>query len=225
MEVYKGSVLLIDDDIQLNDIHARALESKGYDVYTATTLEKAHWYLAWLEPDIILLETLLPDGNSFDFCRNIREKTTAHILFLTAQNKHEGLIQGMQAGGDDYLIKPVHLEALLVKIEAIMRRRIRESNQLIKKGKLLLNVTTIQAFNGNDPLQLTPTEFSLLLMLAQNEGKTLNSDDIYERVWRCVSFDNKNVLQAAISKLRRKIVDTGYQIVSQRNQGYVFEKA
>jgi len=225
MEIYKGSVLLVDDDVQFNHVNSRALELAGYDVYTATTLEKASWYLSWLEPDVILLETLLPDGSGFEFCENIRETTTAHILFLTAKKMHEDMIYGMQVGGDDYFTKSVHLEELLVKIRAIMRRRMSESYQLIKKGNLLLDVATIQAFNGNDPLRLTPIEFSLLLMLAQNEGRTLSCDDIYERVWHCVAFNNKNTLQAAISKLRRKIATTGYQIISQRNQGYVFEKA
>jgi len=224
MEAYKGTVLLIDNDTKLNDTNSHILESCGYEVYSALTLAKARWCLSWLEPDIILLEAVLPDGNGFEFCKEIRNSTMAHIMFLTIKTTREDMLHGMSVGADAYINKPFYHEEMLIKIEAAMRRHRSDQNLIIKKGSLTLDITTIQAFNAGDPLQLTPTEFSLLLILAKNEGRTLSSDFIYETVWRSMPFENKNALQAAISKLRRKIEHTGYCITAQRNRGYIFEK-
>jgi len=224
METYKGSILLIEDNIELNEINLQILEMYDYDVYTAHTLDKARKYLSWLEPDVILLDVMLPDGSGFDFCKEIRDKTMAHILFLTAKTTHEDMIQGMTIGGDAYITKPCHPEEMLVKVEAAMRRHGTNKVQIIKKGCLTLDVMAIQAFDDGESLGLTPIEFSLLLLLVKNEGHPLSADFIYETVWKAPAINNENALQTAISKLRRKISRTGYCITAKRNQGYIFEK-
>jgi len=224
VELYKGRVLLVEDNIELNDANSRALEICGYDVYSSLTLENARKFLSWLDPDVILLDVTLPDGNGFDFCKEIRDKTSAHILFLTAKTAHEDMVQGMSMGGDAYITKPFHPEEMLVKVEAAMRRHGTDKIQVIKKGSLTLDILARQAFDDGEPLRLTPIEFSLLLLLAQNEGQSLSASYIYETVWKALPIGSENALQTAISKLRRKIVNTGYSIVAKRYQGYVFEK-
>ena len=225
MEVYKGSVLLVEDNVDLNSTNARALELQGYDVYTALTLEKARRHLLLIEPDVILLDVMLPDGNGFDFCQEIRGNTTAHILFLTAKASHEDMMRGMRIGGDAYITKPFHPEEMLVKVEAAMRRRGTEKVQEIKKGHLTLDIMVIQAFDNGESLGLTPIEFSLLLLLVKNEGHYLHPDFIYETVWGAPAINDKNALQTAISKLRRKIEPTGYTIAVLRGNGYSFQKS
>jgi len=224
MEYYKGYVLLVEDNIELNDANSRALELCGYEVYAALNLEKARQYLLWMEPDVILLDVMLPDGSGFDFCKEIREKTTAHILFLTARADHDDMMQGMISGGDAYITKPFHPEEMLVKVDAAMRRRRADKVQIIKKGSLELDIIAIQAFDDGKSLGLTPIEFSLLLLLVKNEGQSLDSDFIYETVWKAPAIKNKNALQTAISKLRSKIKHTDYSITVQRHHGYIFEK-
>lgn len=223
METYKGTVLLVEDNIDLNQANARALELRGYEVYTAMTIEKARGHLSFINPDIILLDVMLPDGNGFDFCKEIRGATQAHILFLTAKATHEDMMQGMSIGGDAYITKPFHPEEMLVKVDAAMRRHGTDTVQMIKKGNLTLDVMAIQAFDNDESLGLTPTEFSLLLLLVKNEGHHVNSDFIYETIWNSPFISDKNALQTAISKLRRKIEPTGYTISVLRGQGYLFE--
>ena len=224
METYSGSVLLVEDNADLNDVNSRALELRGYEVYTALTIEKARQHLLRIEPDVILLDVMLPDGSGFDFCKEIREGTTAHILFLTAKTSHEDMMQGMSFGGDAYIIKPFHPEEMLVKVDAAMRRRGTDRVQIIKKGDLVLDIMAIQAFDKGDSLRLTPIEFSLLLLLVKNEGHHIKSDVIYETIWKAPIVKDMNALQTAISKLRRKVEPTGYTIVSQRGYGYTFIK-
>ena len=222
---YKGTILLVEDNVELNDVNSRAFELRGYEVYAALTLEKARLHLLHIEPDVILLDVMMPDGSGFDFCHEIRSTTTAHILFLTAMTSHEDMVKGMRIGGDGYIKKPFHPEEMLVKVDAAMRRHGKEKAHIIKKGNLRLDVMSIQAFCDGASLRLTPTEFSLLLLFVKNAGHPLSSDFIYETVWKAPIIKCKNALQTAISKLRRKIEPTGYQISVHRDEGYAFHKS
>ena len=223
MELYKGIVLLVEDNIKLSNSTSRALEWCNYEVYTAFTLEKARQQLLWIEPDVILLDVMLPDGSGFDFCKEIRDVTPAHILFITAKASHEDMVQGMSTGGDAYITKPFHPEEMLVKVDAAMRRRKTEKNQIITKGSLMLDIIAMQAFDDRKSLDLTPIEFSLLLLFVKNEGHPLSSDFIYETIWKTMINDNTSALRTAVSKLRRKIKPTGHIIVAQRGLGYTFQ--
>ena len=224
MKPYKGSVLLVEDNAKLNQANARALELRGYKVYTACNLKEACRHLSQTDPDVILLDVMLPDGSGFDFCEELRDTTAAHILFLTAKANHEDMVQGMSVGGDAYIMKPFHPEEMLLKVDAAMRRHGNDKAQIIKKADLSLNTMSLQAFKGTESLGLTPMEFSLLLLLVKNEGCFQNADFIFETVWNAPIIENKNALQTAISKLRRKIEATGYTITFQRGCGYVFKK-
>ena len=224
MEPYRGSVLLVEDNEKLNETNARALELRGYEVYAALTLEEARLRLLQIEPDVILLDVTLPDGSGFDFCKEIRDVTTAHILFLTAKTNHEDMVQGMRLGGDAYITKPFHLEEVLVKVDAAIRRRRMDQVQIIKKGPLILDIMAIQAFGDNGSLRLTPIEFALLLLFVKHEGRPLSSSHICDTVWKVPVGNNRNALQTAISKLRRKIEPTGHTIIAQRGEGYIFQR-
>ena len=108
-----GTILLVEDDADLNNANRRALELMRHTVHAALTLAQARAILDTTEPDVILLDVMLPDGDGFAFCREIRERTQAHILFLTAKAEHEDLLNGLAIGGDDYITKPFHVRELL----------------------------------------------------------------------------------------------------------------
>ena len=220
----KGLVLLVEDNDGLNRSNSRALTMRGYEVAAALTLAEARLKLAEAQPDIILLDVELPDGNGIDFCEEIRGKTTAHILFLTAKLEHENMVRGLEGGGDDYITKPFHPGELLARIDAAMRRREMDKLpvQTIAKGTLALDIMATRAFIGGDDLALTPKEFSLLLLLVQNEGNALNAEYVYETVWNAPLIGNKNAMQTAVSKLRQKLEPSDYGIDFLRGQGYIF---
>lgn len=131
----KDTVLLVEDNVELNANNARALKMLGYEVYPALTLAEARVWLDRNEPDVILLDVMLPDGDGIGFCAEIRGaplRTAAHILFLTAKTGHADRVRGLADGGDDYITKPFHPEELLARVEAAMRRR--NMRPIIKDG-------------------------------------------------------------------------------------------
>jgi Response regulators consisting of a CheY-like receiver domain and a winged-helix DNA-binding domain len=219
-----GTILLVEDNIELNIANSRALKLRGYTVLTAENLTKASEILRSEEPDIILLDVMLPDGDGIAFCEKIREKTAAHIIFLSAKTEHEDMMCGLKNGGDDYITKPFHPEELLIRIESAMRRRRMEKApiQTIKKGMLTLDILATQAFINEEDLVLTPKEFSLLLLFVQNEEKLISAENVYEKAWNLPLGADRNSLKVTISRLRQKLEPAGYVISSLRGQGYVF---
>lgn len=219
-------ILLVEDNKHLNKINSRALCLAGYRVLTALTLKEAREHLAGTEPDAIILDILLPDGNGVDFCREIREYTAAPILFLTSVSGVEQALAGIRAGGDDYLNKPFHIELLLARIEAFWRRdairqRVKPADTFTY-GPLSLNMAASAAsLNGEDML-LTVKEFALLLLLVQNAGKTLSKETIYEKVWGMPMNEDSQALYTVVSRLKKKLEPAGtyLRLAAVRPAGY-----
>jgi len=225
MQENHGVILLVEDNVDLNNANRRALELRHYTAHAAFTLAQAREYLKETDPDIILLDVMLPDGDGFAFCNEIRGKTQAHILFLTAKTEHDDMVRGLMTGGDDYITKPFHAEELLTRIGAVMRRRKMDIPlKRITRGRLTLNLVSDQAFVDGEDLLLSQKEFSILCLLAQNEGSVLGAEHIYESVWGQPIGNDKNAVQMAISRLRGKITPAGYGISAVRGSGYVFSK-
>jgi len=221
----KGLILLIEDNEDLNSVNRRALEMRDYDVLTALNLAEARRLLASHDPDVILLDVMLPDGNGFEFCDEIRDATTAHIIFLTARAEQEDMLRGFQGGGDYYITKPFHPEGLLSRVEAAMRRRAMDNKppREIRRGSLKLDLVANRAYVGTEDLFLTQKEFAFLRLLVSNEGKSLSASEIYENVWKLPLLGDKNAIQTVASRLRRKLGTCGYTVTALRGQGYVFE--
>ena len=223
-----GVILLVEDDEKLNNANRRALEMWGYAVRTALTLARARELLEGITPDVILLDVMLPDGSGFDFCAEIREKTHAHILFLTAQVEQENIFKGLTCGGDDYITKPFHVKELLLRVNAAMRRRnMNPVQKVITKGALTLDMVSDTAFSNGKDLLMSQKEFHILRLLVENEGKTLEADYIFDAVWgkRNTPVD-KNTLRNRISGMRKKLEDekSGYTIEAAYGKGYFLQE-
>jgi len=218
-------ILIVEDDERLNNIHKYLLETEGYQVLTAHTLFEARALMASNVPDVILLDVTLPDGKSFDFCRDIRPNTNAHIIFLTAITDPHSEMEGLDAGGDDYLRKPYGIELLCkrVKIGLRNRRSPNESRELIERGILVLDPIAGRANIEGQDLELTNKEFAVLLYLVQNEGSVSDIEELYEKVWGKQHYSDKNTIQVVVSRVRKKIEPAGYSIFLKRGKGYSFE--
>jgi DNA-binding response OmpR family regulator len=221
------TVLLVEDNEKLNAINRRALETAGYRVLTALTLAAAREHLAAYNADVILLDVVLPDGDGADFCGEIREKTDAHILFLTSKREHVDKIKGLAVGGDDYITKPFKLDELLLRVTAAMRRRDMEAAkppvQTMTVGPLTLDSAAIQAILNGKDLRLSPKEFSVLRLLVQSKGKAISKEALYEAAWNQPMNVDDTAIKTAISRLRRKLGAEGFRITSTRGEGYRFE--
>ena len=224
----EGVILLVEDEAKLNYANRRALEIQSYTVFTALNLAQARERLESTEPDVILLDVNLPDGSGFDFCTEIRDKTTAHILFLTAHADQEAVLNGLSCGGDDYITKPFHVKELLLRVHAAMRRRqISLAQKTLTKGELTLNLVSDTAFADGKDLLLTQKEFHILRLLMQNEGKPIAADYIFEAVWerRRQKPYNNHALRDRICQLRKKLeaADCSCTIASEYGKGYFFK--
>lgn len=225
------TILLVEDNVNLNEINRRELEAEGYAVLTAFTLEDARVRLKSHDPDVILLDVRLPDGDGIDFCGEIREVTTAHILFLTSSIEDEDKVRGLDSGGDDYITKPYKLKEMLSRVRAAMRRRDMEAvkspaRTSITLGPLTLDVVTSEAhFDNKENMRLTPKEFAVLLLMVQNEGRTLTNAQIYEGVWKKSLNDDPGALLRHISSINKKLEESGgaASLVNVRGKGYMLE--
>ena len=219
----QGKIMLIEDNEKLNTVNTRALEAEGYQVLVAATLKQARLLLEKTDPDVILLDIMLPDGDGLVFCDEIRNLTKAHIIFLTSRREHETLLQGFSLGADDFIKKPYKLDELLSRVASAIRRRTRtQSEQYIFIGNLTLDTIAMEGMFRGEPLGLSPKEFALLMMFVRNEGELLESEELYNKVWRAPLNDDKTALKIAISKLRRKLAPSGCKIEAVREQGYIF---
>jgi len=218
-----AQILVVEDNKKLSYINCRALESEGYEVRTAFSLAEAREALKSTIPDVILLDVKLPDGNGFDLCREIRETTGAYIIFLTSIQESSGELEGLASGGDDYLRKPYDIELLRERVKKGLRHARKPAKQ-IQLGTLALDIIASRADINGDDLLLSPKEFDLLLFFVQNENRAMNAEYIYERVWKRPMAGDDNAFKNMVKKLRQKLADYEYAIVTTRGEGYCFKK-
>lgn len=225
-------LLVVEDEPTLRELLSASLELSGFQVITAESGTQALEAVRAQRPDLIVLDVMLPDFNGFEVARRLRERPvgqgTGHppILFLTARDAAEDRISGLRAGGDDYVTKPFNLEELILRIQAVLRRTSgRPSDGLLVVDDLELDADSHQVTRSGQPVQLSPTEFSLLRVLMQNAGQVLSRDQLLDQVWHYDFDGDDSIVASYISYLRRKI-DTGEPklIHTVRGTGYVLRR-
>ncbi|MFF0223429.1 response regulator transcription factor [Streptomyces sp. NPDC004629] len=225
-------LLLVEDEPTLRELLSASLRLAGFDVVPAESGTQALDAVRDRRPDLIVLDVMLPDIDGFEVARQVRERHagrgTGHppILFLTARDATEDRISGLRAGGDDYVTKPFNLEELILRIQAVLRRTSgrRQDGRLVV-GELELDPDSHQVTRSGQPVQLSPTEFSLLRVLMENAGQVLPRVQLLERVWHYDFGGDDSIVASYISYLRRKI-DTGEPklIHTVRGTGYVLRR-
>ena len=218
------NILLVEDDKDIQQVNKNMLEWRGgYNVQLAADLSEARAKIKESLPDIIVLDVMLPDGSGLDFLKELRKNQNIPVLLLSALNQTKHVVEGLASGGDDYLSKPYKNDELLARIEALLRRSERLPEFIIK-GSIKLELLSNNAYLNEKNLSLTQRDFDILFLLFQNEDKILKAEYIYEKIWAQPMMGDKNAIQAAISKLRKKIENSGYDIEMIRGKGYVFTK-
>jgi two-component system response regulator PrrA len=204
-----GRVLVADDDESTRRSLERGLRLKGFEVALA---DGGHAALAVVEdgrPDIVVLDICMPDMSGIEVCRTLREAgDDVPVLMLSALDEVDDRVAGLQAGGDDYLVKPFALRELELRVHALLRRRPPEVVDRVRVGGLVLEPAARQASVDGTPLKLTRREFELLEVLGRNAGLVLTRDQLMDRVWG-YDFDVRtDVVDTFVSYLRRKL-ETG----------------
>ena len=224
-----GKLLVVEDDAHVREAVARALRFEGYDVHTAVDGNEALVRTIELEPDAILLDVLMPGTDGLAVCRRLRERGDhTPILMLTARHEVSDRVAGLDAGADDYLVKPFALDELLARLRALMRRTsISGEAGVLRAGDLSLDPERREAWRGSRELGLTKTEFDLLELLLANAEIVVTRDTIYERIWGFDFETSSKSLDVYIGYLRRKTEAEGEPrlIRTVRGVGYTLRPA
>jgi len=205
-----------------------AFESESYDVLTAESIAETLTRLDENRPDLIILDLILPDGNSLDSMPEIRKKTSAPILILTALVEKDERLAGLKAGGDDYIKKPYDIDELCARAAAFLRREEMHVNKppadTFTYGTITLDIVANQAYVSGESMELSGKEFALLQIFVKNEEKPLTKEYLYETIWKQEMFGDDKPVRDAVYRLRKKLEtsDSGYDIVSNRREGYMF---
>jgi two-component system OmpR family response regulator len=221
-------ILVVDDEPSIVDAVATALRYEGFDVSEAQTGRDALRAAATLEPDLVVLDWMLPDIEGIEVGRRLRQQgfKTA-ILFLTAKDAVENKVDALRAGGDDYVTKPFSLAEVVARVQAILRRTAGDlPGDVLRYGDLMLDEARHEVFRGVTPIALTATEFSLLRFFLLNPRRVLSKGQILQNVWRYDFGGNTNVVETYVSYLRRKLDAAGPPLIKTvRQAGYMLEAA
>lgn len=200
-------ILLVEDHEELNNLIKVFLEKDGYQVESAFSGEEALEFLEKEKAKLIILDVSLPEMDGFAVCARIRESSNTPILFLSARADKEDKMNGFLQGADDYVEKPVDMDILCAKIKALMRRgySLKQENVVIHSGAVSIDKEAKQVFLNNKEIALTIKEYELLTLLAENPGKTLHKDYLFNQIWGMDSFSESQTLTVHIKTLRDKI--------------------
>jgi two-component system, OmpR family, response regulator len=221
-----GRILVVDDEASIVDAVATALRYEGFEVEEARTGKEALSAAAQLEPDLVVLDWMLPDLEGIEVGRRLRAQgfKTA-ILFLTAKDAVENKVEALRAGGDDYVTKPFSLAEVVARVQAILRRTGSDlPGDVLRFSDLMLDEARHEVFRGDAQIELTATEFSLLRFFLLNPRRVLSKGQILQNVWRYDFGGNSNVVETYVSYLRRKLDATGPPLIKTvRQAGYMLE--
>ena len=203
-------ILFVEDEESISAPFSRALEREGFEPVVARTAAAALTQAERLDPDLILLDLTLPDGDGRDVCRALRRDSDVPILMLTARGSELDRVVGLEMGADDYVVKPFSGAEVISRIRAILRRSRAGGDRFEKAfraGGLELDVAARTAELDGTALELTRKEFDLLAELARNAGHVVTREDLMSRVWDVNWFGSTKTLDVHIGALRRKLGD------------------
>lgn len=219
-------ILLVEDIKELLEYNRKSLEAEGYRVSAARSLAEARTLLKQESPDLAVLDILLPDGSGLDFCRELREILWIPVLFLTSLDESRQMVEGLEAGGDDYITKPYDIEVLLARIRAHLRREERLKEKEIRTGTdhLVPDADKHRFFLDGRDLALRPKEYQILLFLIRNRSRFVTAEELYAEIWGQESNEDIRTVLVHLSNLRAKIKLAGNNAVvsvrSYRGKGY-----
>lgn len=227
----KISVLVVDDDVRILRMIRRILELEGYRVLTASDSEATINVFCEENPDLILLDIMLPRIDGYAVCRSIREFSQVPIIMVTARVNEEETVQGLEAGADDYMTKPFSSAELVARVRAVLRRsRVwgERPEPAFHCNDIVVDFAAQRVTLDSQEINLTATEYRLLSYLAHNAGRVVTPDQILENVWSEEYLGETHLLQVNMARLRQKLKDNTRDpryILTKPGIGYTMVKA
>ena len=225
MENKKINILVVDDEESILNFLKMGLEAEGFIVHCAMDGKTAVNMARDLEPNIIILDIMLPELNGYEACAEIKKFTDTPIIMLTARDDVDDRVKGLDIGADDYMSKPFSYRELVARIRARLRTNNTKGNYIEEKeinlGKFSVNQGAHEIKYKGNIIELSPTEYKLLKYLLDNKGMVLSKAKILDNVWGYDFYGDENVVEVYIRYLRNKIGDKNYKIIQTvRGAGY-----
>lgn len=224
-------ILVVDDEKSIVDILKLNLQNEGYTVYEAYDGEEAVMKASAIEPDLILLDVMLPKLDGFSVCKKIRETSSVPILMITAREEEVDKVLGLELGADDYITKPFSVRELLARIKANMRRLEQdntprtENNDIVNVGRFTLDCNRYELYKNGELIDLTVREFELIKFLSAQPNKIYSRKSLLEYVWDYEYYGDVRTVDVTVRRVREKIEDDPSQprhIMTKRGVGYYF---
>ncbi len=208
-------ILIVEDDRELNMALCYAIEKSKYTAVQASSVREAREIYRKEEVRLIILDINLPDGDGFGFCRWVKEQKNTPVLFLTARDMEEDVLEGYDLGAEDYVIKPFSMKILLRKIDVILKRVKNDDDSIFDDGNLKIDLNRAKVFIRGEECSVTPTELRLLREFVLNKERLLTYSILLDGLWEngCQLMD-KHALAVNVNRLRGKIEDEQHKYIS-----------
>ncbi|MBF7095914.1 response regulator transcription factor [Alkalibacter mobilis] len=203
-------ILVVDDERSINDLIRLDLEFEGYAVESAFDGQEALEKVDSFNPDLIILDVMLPKINGFDVCKKVNMEKSIPIILLTAKTDVIDRVLGLELGADDYLSKPFDNRELLARVKALLRRSqvvVKHETDVLKNGEISLTLNERKVLINNQEIHLTPKEYELLLLLISNLEQVFSRENLLEKVWGYDYFGDTRTVDMHIQRIRKKIAD------------------
>lgn len=230
MPKVQSKVLIIDDEKEILELIHTVLTREGIDqVLTASTARDGLTQFHQEQPDLVILDIMLPDGEGYDICKQIRDVSHVPIIFLSAKGEESDKIVGLAIGGDDYITKPFSPKEVAYRVKAQLRRssylQPSQAEPVIKKGPFELNEQQAELTKNGEAIELTPKELMLMTYFMQHPNRVISKETLYQTVWGEDFFGSDNTVMVHIRRLREKIEhspSTPEFLVTVKGLGYKF---
>ncbi|HHU53817.1 MAG TPA: response regulator transcription factor [Clostridiaceae bacterium] len=228
-----AKILVVDDEQNIVEILRENLEREGYETLAAYDGKTALELALSDDPDLILLDCMLPQMDGFDVCRKLRQETLVPIIMLTAKSEEIDKVLGLELGADDYIVKPFSMREVMARVKALLRRSNiaeagpQDTSDIIQYGDLKINQKAYEVLMNDEPINLTLREYELVLFLARNAGQVFSRETLLEKVWGYEYFGDVRTVDVTIRRTREKLEpdQENYKyILTKRGVGYYFNR-
>ncbi len=220
-------ILIVEDDMTIANVLAAHLRRWDYEVECVEDFKNVMERFAAYEPQLVLLDIMLPFFNGFHWCQEIRKVSEVPVIFLSSAGDNMNIVMAMNMGGDEFIEKPFDLNVVTAKIQAVLRRAysFQASGNIMEYRGLFLNLSDASVTYKEQRLELTKNEFRILQILLENVGKIVPRDTIIIGLWKSDEFIDDNTLTVNVSRIRRKLMELGLEdlIKTKKGIGYIIE--
>lgn len=221
-------ILVVDDEHLYVHLLQVNLKAEGYDVVPASNGEEALEKVSSHHPDLVILDVMMPRLDGITTCERIRQFSNVPIIMLTARGEEQDRVRGLNAGADDYVVKPFSATELVARVRAVLRRAQNQDqntqNRYFTHDNLKIDFARAEVWKDNKPVFLSATEYRLLIQFAHNVGQVLTAEDLLVAIWGPQYREDKEILWVSIARLRQKLEDNPHQpkhIVTRSGLGYL----